>query len=515
MRVKNSLINITAGIGSQIIITLLSFISRTVFITYLGVEYLGINGLFTNIIGMLSLAEAGIGSAIIYSLYKPVAENDKTKITILMNYYKKAYTVIAIIIFALGISIVPFLDYIVKDSDVQYIHLIFMIFLLNTIASYLFSHKISFLNVCQKGYLVTGIYTLSSIMTTLFRLGILILSQNFILYLLIEVFITIITALFFSLVVDKKYPYLKMKMTSKLDEETKSTINKNIKALLLHRIGGYSVFGTDNIIIAAFVSVSAVGLFSNYYMLINICRTFIGQFFDNITHSLGNLIAIGSKEKIYNIFKVTELCNFWIYSFFTIFLFNMIEPFIDLWIGSQFIMSKSVLIILMINFFVSGMRRSISLVKTTSGIFYKDRYAPFVEALVNLVSSIILVQFYGIVGVFIGTLISTIVVPFWIAPYLVYKQVFNKPVLHYFINYVYLVFLGLGTCLLTNFLCNLFTNVGIVQLVLRAAICLLIPNLIFICVFYRSKEFKYLYRILKDFLEKFINKYKLYKKMAS
>ncbi|MCQ6275299.1 oligosaccharide flippase family protein [Bacillus sp. V3B] len=505
MRVKNSIINISTGLGSQIIITLLSFISRTVFITYLGVEYLGINGLFTNVLGMLSLAEAGIGSAIIYNLYKPVAENDIAKINMLMNFYKKAYRVIALVVFLLGLSLLPFLDHFTNGTNVENVNLIYFLFLFNTAASYLFSHKISFLNVCQKGYIVTGIYTISTIIATFIKIGILYFTSNYILYLIIDIVITITTSIILSILVNKMYPFIKNKVSSKLDSETKGNIVKNVKALVLHNIGGYAVFGTDNLIIASFVNVTAVGLYSNYYMLINICRTFINQVFNNMTHSIGNLVAEESDDKIYSIFKVTMFFNFWIYSFFSILLYIIIEPFITLWLGSEFIMSKGLIIILIINFYVSGMRRSISTIKTTSGIFHEDRYAPFIEAAVNLVVSIVLVQYFGIVGVFIGTLISTLVVPFWVAPYLVYKKVFKLPVFSYFIKYIYYLIIGLGTCVITSFICNEFLDEGIISLLLRGVICLIVPNLIYITIFHRTEEFKYLLGVSNDLIAKIVS----------
>ncbi|MGG0275873.1 lipopolysaccharide biosynthesis protein [Bacillus rhizoplanae] len=514
MRVKNSIINISAGIGSQVIITLLSFVSRTMFITYLGVEYLGINGLFTNVLGMLSLAEAGIGSAIIYNLYKPVAENDEDRINVLMNFYKKAYMIIALIVLLLGLAIIPFLGYIAKDTKVENIHFIYIIFLLNTASSYLFSYKSSFLKVCQKGYIVTGVYSVSSIVSTCIKLGILYFTQNYILYLIIDIIITITTSAGLAMMVDKMYPFLKNKTVGKLDGETKSNIVKNVKALILHNIGGYAIFSTDNMLIASFVSVKAVGLYSNYYMLINICRTFINQVFDNMNHSVGNLVAKESDDKIYGVFKVTMLFNFWIYSFFTIFLYVLMEPFITLWLGSKFLMDTSVLIILMINFYVSGMRRSISMVKTTAGIFHEDRYAPFFEATLNLGISIILVQYVGITGVFIGTLISTLVVPFWIAPYLVYKKVFRRPVREYFLKYTYYATIGIGTCLITSFICSLVSGDDLLHLVLRGSICLVIPNILYTFIFYKTDEFKYLFGIVKNITEMLLGKFKSNKKVT-
>ncbi|SCB69557.1 lipopolysaccharide biosynthesis protein [Bacillus mycoides] len=513
MRVKNSIFNIVAGLGNQIIITLLSFISRTVFINSLGIAYLGVNGLFTNILAMLTLAEAGIGASIMYSLYKPVAENNQMKIIVLMNFYRKAYQVIALVVLLLGISVMPFLEYFIKDSTIEDLYLIYGVFLLNTVLPYLYVYKNTFLNVCQKGYIVTGIYSVSSIVSTCLKIGILHFSKNYVLYLVVESIITIITSIFLSITVNKIYPFLKNKVSSKLDSETKNNIIKNIKAILLQNIGNYLVFGTDNIIISSFISVAAVGIYSNYNMLIEICRTFINQIFNNIYHSVGNLVANEDIEKIYRIYKVYMLLNFWLYSFFTIALCIMIEPFISLWLGTSFLMDKSVLIILMVIFYERGMRNSITTIKTTSGIFHEDRYASLCQAAINLIVSIVLVQYIGIAGVFIGTLVSALAIPFWITPCLVYKKVFNKPVKVYFLKYMQYIVLGIGAYLLTSFICSFILVKDVLSLIVRAGICFIVPNIVYIIIFYKTAEFKYLLGIFKRIMGVLLAKAKITNKI--
>ncbi|MCY9664534.1 hypothetical protein M5X11_06145 [Paenibacillus alginolyticus] len=506
MRVKSSLVNISVGIGNQLIITALSFFSRTVFIHTLGIDYLGINGLFTNILAMLSLAEAGIGSSIIYSLYKPVAENDVDKISVLMKLYKKTYMIIALIILLLGLAVVPFLDDFVKDANVHNIYGIYLLFLINTVIPYLFSYRTNLLNVYQKGYIVTGIFSISAILSTSLKIGILYTTKNYIFYLVIDCAITIINSTLVFFIVGKMYPFLKNKVITRLDEGTKRSIIKNVKAIILQNVGTYLIFGTQNIIISYYVSVAAVGLYSNYFMLIEICRTFINQIFNNIYHSIGNLVAKESKEKIYSVYKVTMLLNFWLYSLFAIVLFVIIEPFIKIWIGSEFLMNKLVLIVLALTFYERGMRNSISTVKTTAGIFHEDRYIPLCQAVVNLACSIILVQYIGIAGVFIGTLISAILVPFWTTPYFVYKKVFHIPVIHYFLRYGYYAAIGVGTCILTSYLSNLITAHTLISLGVKALICLITPNLIYIFIFHRSEEFKYLFGIMSSIVFKFQHK---------
>lgn len=515
MRVNNSLINIGAGLANQMIITLLSFVSRTVFISVLGIEYLGINGLFTNILSMLTLAEAGLGASIMYSLYKPVAENNYHKISVLMKFYRNTYMVIASVILVLGLSVIPFLDFLIKDSSVENVHLIYLIFLLNTVSPYFYIHKNSFLNVCQKGYIVTGIYSISSILSVLIKIGILHYTKNYILYLIIDSAITIANSIILAIIVNKMYPYLKNKVKGKLDDETKKDITKNVKAIVIQNIGNYFVFGTDNIIISSFVSVAAVGLYSNYNMLIEICRTFINQVFNNIYHSVGNLVAKESVDKVYSVYNTYRLVNFWLYSFFTIFLTIILEDFIVHWIGPEYLMEESLLLILMVLFFERGMRNSITTVKTTSGIFHEDRFAPLSQAIINLIFSILLVQKMGIAGVFIGTLVSALAVPFWTTPYLVYKKVFKKPVRHYFIQYTFFTLIGLGTYLLTNFICSFIPAENLINLVLRALICLTIPNLVYFGIFYKTDEFKYLIGIVRNIMEKLFGSMKFKKKIRN
>ncbi|TXC92360.1 oligosaccharide flippase family protein [Metabacillus litoralis] len=504
MRTKNSLMNIGAGLANQIIITLLSFVSRTVFINTLGVEYLGINGLFTNILSMLTIAEAGLGASIMYSLYKPVAENDYHKISVLMKFYRNTYMIIALVILILGLSVMPFLDLFVQDTNVENLYFIYLIFLLNTVAPYFYIHKNSFLNVCQKGYIVTGIYSISSILSILIKIAILHYTHNYILYLMIESIITIINSIVLAMIVNKMYPYLKNKIKGKLDKETRKGITKNVKAIVIQNIGNYLIFGTDNIIISSFVSVAAVGLYSNYNMLIEICRTFTYQVFHNIYHSVGNLVAKESVEKIYSVYKTYQLVSFWLYSTFAILLLIVLEDFITLWIGSKYLMEEGLILILIIIFYERGMRNSISTIKTTAGIFHEDRFAPLCQAAINLIISILFVQRFGISGVFIGTLVSVLAVPFWTTPYLVYKKVFYHPVSKYFLKYTFFTFVGIGTYFITNFICNYIPVGDLLNLSLKALVCLIVPNIVYICIFYKTEEFRYLSNILRNIAGKLI-----------
>ncbi|KAA8997551.1 hypothetical protein F4V43_17470 [Paenibacillus spiritus] len=497
MRVRNSMINIITGIGNQLVITLLSFISRTVFINSLGIEYLGVNGLFTNILTMLTLSEAGIGASIMYSLYKPVADNDRDKIKRLMRLYRNAYMVIALVVTLLGLSILPFLGTIVKDSGVEHLHAIYLIFLLNTVAPYFFSYKNAYLSVNQKNYIVTAAFSVNSILSTGLKIGILYFTSNYILFLIVDSFMTIVTSAVLNRIANRKYPYLKEKADGPLDPETKGGIIRNVKAIILQNIGGFLVLETESIIISTFVSIAAVGLYSNYKMLIDIARTLINQVFQNLYHSVGNLVSSESREKVYRIYRVMWMVNFWLYSLLSIVLFVVVGPFISAWIGDRYLLPTYVLGLLLLLFMERGMRNSVSTVKTTAGIFHEDRFVPLGQAAVGLTISIVLVQRIGIAGVFTGSLIGALAMPFWTTPYLVYTRVFHLPVIRYFRSY--LAYLGIGGAALAAawFGTQWLPVGGFAGVALKGALSFVMVNLIYGLCFCKTEEFAYLVQIAR------------------
>ncbi|WP_419872088.1 lipopolysaccharide biosynthesis protein [Candidatus Pristimantibacillus sp. PTI5] len=503
MRVKNSLLNITAGLGNQLIITILSFASRTIFINSLGLEYLGVNALFTSILAMLSLAEAGIGASIVYNLYKPIADNDQPKIMALMNLYRKAYLIIAAVVMTLGLALLPFLGLFIKDTNVENITLIYLVFLFNTAVPYLFVYKHSYLNVNQKNYIVTAVFSVSTIISTLIKIAILYYTENYILYLVVESAIAITTSIILAGIVDRMFPFLKQKIVEKLDQETKQKFIKNMKAILLQNMGNYLIFGVESILISALVSVVAVGIYSNYKMLIDICRTFVNQVFSNMYHSVGNLIAKENAEQIYHIYKVTMLLNFWLYSLIAISLNLLISPLIELWVGSEFLMGQFTLVVVIIAFYERGMRNSISMVKVTAGIFHEDRFAPLIQGTLSLGISLILVHYIGITGVFIGTIISALLVLFWTTPYLVYKKVFHQPLRLYYQRYGLYTGIGIATYLITYLANSVIPSSNFGWLFLKAVVCLLIVNLTYILIFHKTEEYKYLLGIVIGITNKF------------
>lgn len=511
MRIKNSMKNIYISILTQIIITLLGFISRKVFLDNLGSEYLGINGLLNNVLSMLSLVEGGIGASITYNLYKPLAEKNEEKIIALIQLYKKLYGVLAIFIFLLSLTLYPFLGILMKgSSNVPFIGVIYFIFVIKNMISYINAHKWSLINADQKGYILAKYNLIFNIITTITKIIVLLITKNYILYLIIETVIFIIQNTWNGRIINRRYSYIKTKKKYQVGKDIKENLITNVKALFLHNIGSYCVFGTDNLLISAFISVKAVGLYSNYTMIIGQLSGLLTPILGGIGASIGNLIATESKEKNYEVFKVVRLVNFWIYSFCSIFLFNLIEPFIKWWLGDGLLLDKLTLVFIIINFYISGMRSSIITFKSKAGIFSEDKFIPLIESIINLGTSILLVKYFGIAGIFMGTTISTIIIPLWIQSKLVYEKVFDKSVLEYFKTYIYYIILTIFAGILTTFVCSkLVMWTGFSSLVAKGIICLLIPNLIYFIVFFNTNELRYLFNIFKPMVNKLVLKLKL------
>lgn len=509
MRTKYAIKNISISIFSQVVIILLGFVSRKVFLDNLGAEYLGVNGLLSNVLSMMVLIESGMGISIVYNLYKPLAKNDKQKIIALVQLYKKAYMVLAIIMLTISIVLYPFMGYLMeKDVSIPGMLIVYSIFVGKNIISYINAYKWALINADQKGYVLSASNLVFQIATTLGKIVILMVTSNYIAYLLIEVSIFVIQNLVNTLIVYNKYPYLREKLKYKIDLETKGNIIQNIKAMFFHNVGGYLVFSTDNILISAFVGLKSVGVYSNYAMIISQLSNLLSPIIDGIDAGIGNLIATEDKDKIYSIFKISFMISFWIYSFATIFLFNLLDPFIGWLFGKDYILSKSIIAIVLINFYLNGMRGSIATFKNKAGLFMQDKYISLIEGIVNLFASLILIKYFGFIGVFLGTTISTLVTVFWSQPRVVYKYLFKKNVINYFVKYLLMMLIMFVVGAITTLICDLLVNgMSFISLVFRGIICILVVNLIYLLIFFRTKEMRYLITLFKYEFKSVISKF--------
>lgn len=436
-RTSNSIKNALFSSGTQIVNLLVSYILRFVFVKTLSSDYLGVSGLFTNILTVFSLAELGIGSAIVYSMYKPIAENNIDKIKAYMNFYKIAYRIIALLVSLIGLLILPNLGFFIKEVvNVSNLKLIYILFLIDSVFSYLCVYKISILNATQKNYIYNMYQTIFKFISAIFMCIALILTKNYIVYLIIQVVFKIIVNLIVSLKTDKIYPYLKNTRGYKLKKEEKKDISKNVVGLFFNQIGNVIINGTDNIIISKYVSLTAVGLYSNYTMIINAVSNFIGQIFNSIISSVGNYGVKENRKKTFYLFNKIHFINFIIVSFCMVELFSCIDTFIELSFGKEYVMDTIVVIIVLINFYMLTTKNVVGTFKYALGIFWDDKYSTVVRSIINLIVSVILTIKIGIIGVFLGTLISDFLTTFWFQPYILYKKGFNMKVIYYFKDYL-------------------------------------------------------------------------------
>lgn len=510
MRTNNSLKNTFFALLSNLIVMIVGFVSQTVFIKLLGEEYLGINGLFNNIISVLAIVELGLGPAIIFSLYKPLAENDEDSILRIMNFYRKSYNIIAIIIFILGILLVPCLKFFV-NTNLEFtnfggIKFIFLLFIIDASVSYILSYKRSIIQADQKYRLINITHTIMYVLMNFIQLSLLYLFKNYILYLVIKILFRFLENLVITIIANKMYPYIKNKTEKTLTKEEKENIFTKIKGLIFHKVGNYVVLGTDNILISKFLGVAQVGLYSNYSLIIYSVTSMLNQIFSSITASVGNLLVTTDKEKTYEVYQKVMFLNFWIYAFATTSIYNIMEPFIIFWLGEKFLLSNFVLIILSINFYMLGMRSSIGIYKEAAGIYYEDRFVPIIESIVNIIASIIFAKHFGLAGIFLGTITSSLIVVFYSLPFFVYKEVFKKSVFEYYkLYFKYAITTTLLVTITKVTLKYLFllTGAPFLRVVISIIACLIIPNLLIFIIFGKSKELTYFKKmIFGKFLKK-------------
>ncbi|AZB43584.1 hypothetical protein CEF21_15425 [Bacillus sp. FJAT-42376] len=495
MRIKNSLKNIAVLVVSQLVMTAVGFVSRKIFIDYLGPDYLGLNGFFTNVISMLALVESGIGMSIVYHLYKPMSEGNKEKIIAYIQLYKKAYSFLAVIILVLSLLFLPFLGFILKGEEaIENLTIVYLIFVFKNLIYYFNAHRIALINADQKAYILSTLYFAVQLSTTLLRLVILIYTHNYILYLLVELGMSLAEAVISGLIAEKRYPYIKTKTKLSISEEEKRSLIKNVKALFISNIGTYLVFSTDTILIATFINISILGIYSNYSMIINQIASIVKPIISGASESVGNLIATESSEKQYFTFKVSNFVSFWIFSVSVIFSFHTIEPFINVWLGEGYLLDSAVFILILMDFYMKSMRATITIFKVKAGIFEQDKYMSLVEAAINLAASILLVHLIGLAGIFIGTMLSNILTSFWNIPRLVYKYIFNASLAHYFKSYCLYGMLTILACLITSALSQLLTfklEENFLSLLIKGTLSLVVPSFIYSLLFCRTKEFLY------------------------
>ena len=487
---KNSIYGLIGKVASL----LATFVSRTVFIYVLGKYYLGVNGLYTEILSFLSFAELGFGSALTFALYAPVAHGEDEKVRQLMQFFKLVYRVIALVILAFGLALTPFLQYIVNGAEglsLFELRLYFLIYLANTVTTYFVIYKYSYANALQETYVSTNIETVTSLTCVVVQLLALLVSGSFLVYLLANTGTLIASRFVIALYLNRRYPLLKEKPAEPLPDRDRKGIFNEVKGLAVHQFSSVAVHATDSIIISAVptLGVAVVGAVSNYNMLINAVSAIVVIVFNSVVAGFGNLAVDASHERFEKVFKEANFVNFWVYGLCTACCFVLLTPFIRLWVGDDYVIDSVSLGLIILNFYLQGQCTIYNNARIAKGNFNMDKWWSLLQAVVNLVVSVVAAVYLGLVGVYIGTIASRLV--FVISrPGCTYRFLFGKSPAGYFAGLArYLAAVGIAT-VVCWFACEpLLGNLGWLTFAASVVVCLAVPNVMFYLLFRKSPEF--------------------------
>ena len=500
-RLKNSALNFASGILGRMLSLLLNFAVRTAFIYCLDEAYLGVNGLYSNILTVLSLAELGFGSAMVYRMYAPVAAKNDQKTAALLHFYRQIYQIVGAVIFLLGLCVIPFMDYIIKDKpNVPGLTLYYVLFLLNTVCSYWFaSYKGSVFSADQKDYIKTTTQNVVSILQAVLQIILLLIFRKYFSYLLVQLGCNIFLNLYVAHLVNKRYPGLRAWRSARLSREERRQIGKDAEALVLTRLGHVVLNGTDNIIISAVVGVLWVGRLSNYALICDSITSMLCQITSAITGSLGNFFATEDRHAGYALFKKIDFLNFWLYGFSFLALALLLDPFVQLWVGERFLLGLPVSVAIALNFLVAGYMNTLWVFRSTLGLFKQGKLRPVFVALLNIVFSILLGKLWGVFGVLIATFLSRALISLWYDPIILHKYGFEAPVKPFFIRYLKRVLLlaALFAVLFAARWLILASGVTLLRFVALALLIAVVPNAVFWLLFHRCEEYAYFRAILK------------------
>ncbi|MCL2253110.1 MAG: polysaccharide biosynthesis protein [Lachnospiraceae bacterium] len=503
-RVNKASKNIMFGYLGIIITGPLGMVLRSVFIHHLGDTLTGVNDLYTIILSVLSMAELGIGTALTFSLYAPVAHQRTEKIKSYMRLYKKAYITIGIVVAVIGTAISPFLPYLVNvpegvaDISVRDLTLYYFIFLFNTVSTYFVAYKFSLVNAEQKNYIHSNIITITRIITVVIQLLVIVITKNFYWYLLSAAFVELTQKIFANYYLNRMYPYLKEKNVEKLTKEETQVIITKTKALVLTKVGDVMRIQTGGMIVSAFINVRLLAFIGSYNMIIDFVSRFVDIIFNNVISSFGNLIATETKEKQFLLFRVYRFFACWIYGFFAVVFFVLLSPFISIWLGAERVLSVTVVALMVTDFYFKGDRVVLFNFKTAAGVFEPDRYLPLIQGILNVVIALSLVKHLGLVGVFIGTLVSGLLANF-IRPRIIYRICFERKASGFYIDWFKYLIVTAGLLMICLFIGGfILSKLNILTFILMGLIITLIFNGIFILLFRRSEEFCYLWELIKS-----------------
>ena len=492
MRTRKSIINLATGLAGQALALLSSFILRVFFARSMPASYLGLSGLFTNILSMLSLVELGVGPAITFSLYKPLAGHDTETVRKLMRLFQMAYRGIGCAILALGFLFTPVYPHLIQDpGGIEELDLIYWLYVVNTGISYFYSYKVSLIIADQNQYIKNIGHYVAYVLMNVAQTVILVTTHNYVLFLVCQIAFTVSENLILSRVADRMYPFLREKNAGRLPREQTAPIVRNIRAMLCHNVGNIVVNSTDNILISKFMGLAVSGVYSNYALILTAVRNILTRAFDAVQASVGNLYAVGDEEKLREVFDRLCFMAFLLYGACAICVGCLIQPCVRLAFGEAYQLDGLTVLMLVLSFYLTGMRAPLSVMRAAGGLYYKDWAKPIAESAVNLVASILFLRWFGTAGIFMGTITSTLLACAWVEVWIVYRNMLHTGVGLYIRRYLkYLLSTG-AVGLLVHAAVSALSGTGVLRFALQAVVCLALVMALFSLLYWRNRHFVY------------------------
>ena len=508
-RTTNTFYNFTTSVGGQLLGIIMKFVVQTVFIHTLGREYLGINSLFSNILQMLSLAELGVGNAILFKLYDPIAHDDKKRITVLINFYKTIYRFIGLVVLVIGCCLIPFLRFLIKDYDrLAELNInaaiIFFLYLMQSVSSYLFfAYKSAIVKANQKEYLLNLARYLFTIVSSILQIVCLFIFRNFIVYVAILIISVIGENFTYACIADKLFPYINEKCSEKLRKNEIIEIFKDCGALLLYKLNEMVVKSTDNIVLSAFLGLEMVALYSNYYIFYTTIKALYEKVYGAVAHAIGNLHTTHNEEHEYLIFNVVFLIASIIGGTAFIGIFVVGDEFIRTWIGKSWVLSQPFSFLMGLEIYTMSIRQALGKYRNAMGLFQQAKYRPLAGMIINIIVSVSLVNVWGITGVITGTLVADWTTFMWFDPIILHKYGFGgkHSVLQYYIKIIKNLLLILVIAGTDYMICqNFFVGHGWLSVILHAIICGISVFPVLLLCSWNLPEGKYLRETIGNYL---------------
>lgn len=491
-RKKNAARNLIYGGIDKIYLTLIPFVKRTAILYFLGVEYLGLGSLFTSIFQVLSLAELGVGEAMVYSMYKPLAENDQKTLCALLKLYKFYYRIIGFVILVLGLLVMPFIPRLIYGGVPADINL-FVLYLLNlfsTVVSYwLFAYRGSLLTASQRSDVSSKILLFTRTICYTFQLIAICAFRNYYLFLVASILFQIATNLLTAAASRKLYPSIVPEGDLECGE--KKDISQRIKDLFLAKLGATVVGSSDSIVISVFLGLTWLAIYQNYNYVIVFASGVMQLFFRSCLAGIGNSIVTESEEKNYHDMGLMTIITIWGASFCTCCLLALYQPFMTIWVGENMMLGYGVVICFGVYFFINQIDSLLDTYKSAAGIWHVDRFRPVITAACNLLMNILTIRYWGVYGVILSTVVALLLIS---TPWLIhslFSTVFERKYLGKYIKKLLSeMFRAAVVCVLCTLVCSRVTGNTYVVLIVRLLICLVFSNLMLFICFRKEKDFQ-------------------------